>query len=173
MKINKGLIRAIIILPVNALIVVPSILLLVTKDSSFAYGFEYPWPFVICFIGLILAVSSFYFMFLTVKLFVEKGKGTPAPWNPPKNFVVLGPYRYVRNPMLISVLIFLLSETIVFGSRSIFIWFLLFLIANMIYFPFFEEKGLEKKFGKSYLEYKRNVPRWIPRLKPWSPKEDL
>jgi len=166
MRPNKELIKAIIILPVNALVVVPGILLLTTKHS-FACGLEYPISLIVYLIGSILAILSLLVMFLTVRLFATKGDGTPAPWNPPKKFVVLGPYRYVRNPMLIGVLAFLLSETIVLGSIPIFKWFVFFVIANMIYFPFFEEKGLEKRFGKPYLEYKRNVPRWVPRLKPW------
>jgi protein-S-isoprenylcysteine O-methyltransferase Ste14 len=165
--LNKSLIRAIIILPVNVLIVIPCLLLWLTKNYNFACGIEYPWSLVIYFIGLMLAIPSLFVMFLTVRLFATKGEGTPAPWDPPKKFVVLGPYRYVRNPMLIGVLVFLLSEVLVFGSFSLFMLFVCFLAANMVYFPFVEEKGLEKRFGDPYLEYKRNVPRWIPRLKPW------
>ena len=167
MKLNTGLIKTIIILPGSVLVIIPSILLLTTKNYNFACGFEYPWSLMIYFIGAVLAVFSISVMFWTVNLFATKGKGTPAPWNPPKKFIVLGPYCYVRNPMLIGVLIFLLSEIIVLGSLPIFVWFLIFLFANIIYFPFFEEKGLEKRFGKSYLKYKNNVPRWIPRVTPW------
>jgi len=140
---------------------------LTTKKYFFACGLEYHWLLIRYFIGVVLAILSLFVMFSTVRLFTTKGEGTPAPWDPPKKFIVLGPYRYVRNPMLIGVLIFLLSEVVLFGSLSIFIWFVLFLIANLFYFPFFEEKGLEKRFGESYLEYKRNVPRWIPRFTPW------
>ena len=167
MKLNKGLVRSIMILPVNVLIIIPSVLLLVTKRYSFAFGTGCPWSLIIYFIGAVLAILSLLVMISTVSLFATKGEGTPAPWDPPKKFVVLGPYCYVRNPMLISVLVFLVSEIIIFGSFPIFVWFVLFLVANMIYFPFFEEKSLERRFGISYLEYKKNVPRWVPRLKPW------
>jgi protein-S-isoprenylcysteine O-methyltransferase Ste14 len=60
-----------------------------------------------------------------------------------------------------------IAESLLLNSWTIFGLFGLFLWGNMIYFPFFEEKNLEKRFGSAYCEYKRNVPRWIPRLTPW------
>jgi len=65
----------------------------------------------------------------------------------------------------------LLGESLLFHSKNIFTWFVLFFIINYVYFILSEEPGLEKRFGAEYLEYKRNVPRWIPRLKPWKPEE--
>jgi len=62
----------------------------------------------------------------------------------------------------------LLGESIVFGSLGILICFLLFFIINHIYFIYSEEPGLAKRFGDEYMTYKRNVPRWIPRLRPWA-----
>jgi protein-S-isoprenylcysteine O-methyltransferase Ste14 len=70
--------------------------------------------------------------------------------------------------MISGVLMTLLGESVVFGSIGIFIWFLLFFIVNHIYFIYSEEPGLERRFGQEYLVYKKNVPRWIPRLKPWT-----
>ena len=78
--------------------------------TFFACGLEYHWLLIRYFIGVVLAILSLFVMFSTVRLFTTKGEGTPAPWDPPKKFIVLGPYRYVRNPMLIGVLIFLLSD---------------------------------------------------------------
>ena len=69
--------------------------------------------------------------------------------------------------MISSVLAILLGETIAFGSLGIFIWFLLFFGINNVYFVLSEEPGLEKRFGEDYRIYKKNVPRWIPRLRPW------
>ncbi|MDR0590375.1 MAG: hypothetical protein LBG09_00750, partial [Puniceicoccales bacterium] len=61
------------------------------------------------------------------------------------------------------------AECLLLNSLALFGLFILFLLGKLIYLPFFEEKDLEKRFGQSYLEYKRHVPRWIPRLTPWSP----
>ncbi|MDH3852581.1 MAG: isoprenylcysteine carboxylmethyltransferase family protein, partial [Deltaproteobacteria bacterium] len=95
------------------------------------------------------------------------GKGTPAPWDPPKRLVIRGPYRHVRNPMITGALLVLLAEATLFQSLPIAIWMTVFFIGNAIYFPFIEEKGLEKRFGDEYRNYKANVPRWLPRIRPW------
>jgi protein-S-isoprenylcysteine O-methyltransferase Ste14 len=65
------------------------------------------------------------------------------------------------------VLTALLGETLILHSVRVFIWLIAFFFINSIYFVISEEPGLVRRFGKEYLEYKRNVPRWIPRLKPW------
>jgi protein-S-isoprenylcysteine O-methyltransferase Ste14 len=118
---------------------------------------------------MIAAVTALILMIQTVSLFFSKGKGTPAPWDPPKKLVVRGPYRNVRNPMITGVLVFLLAEAMFFRSWPIAVWMFLFFMGNSVYFPLIEEKGLEKRFGDAYVVYCQNVPRWIPRLKPWRP----
>lgn len=100
------------------------------------------------------------------------GNGTPAPWDPPKKLVVRGPYRHVRNPMISGVVLLLLAESLWLQSWPIALWMMIFVIVNMIYFPLFEEKGLEERFGNDYRRYKAHVPRWVPRLRPWEPGKD-
>jgi protein-S-isoprenylcysteine O-methyltransferase Ste14 len=78
-----------------------------------------------------------------------------------------GPYRFVRNPMILGVLLFLLAESIFFESWLLFGWMIIFFMGNAIYFPLVEERGLEERFGRDYRRYKEQVPGWIPRLKPW------
>jgi protein-S-isoprenylcysteine O-methyltransferase Ste14 len=108
----------------------------------------------------------------TVRLFVSKGGGgTPAPWQPIKNFIVQGPYRYVRNPMLIGVNLFLTAEAILLQSYPILAWMVVFVVVNTIYFRFSEEPQLKKRFGRAYADYKREVPRWLPRLTPYRAKD--
>ena len=102
-----------------------------------------------------------------VTLFMKFGKGTPAPWDHPKKLVIRGPYCYVRNPMIISVMLMLLAEALLFQSWPIAAWLVVFFIGNSIYFPLVEEKNLEKRFGDDYREYKAHVRRWIPRPRPW------
>jgi protein-S-isoprenylcysteine O-methyltransferase Ste14 len=81
--------------------------------------------------------------------------------------VVQGVYRHVRNPMISGVNAILLGEAIMAASLPLAGWFLVFAVANIIYIPLAEEPGLVKRFGEDYEQYRRNVPRWIPRLTAW------
>jgi protein-S-isoprenylcysteine O-methyltransferase Ste14 len=97
--------------------------------------------------------------------FTFTGKGTPAPIDPPKELVVRGLYRYVRNPMYVGVLTLLLGETLFFASRALLEYTgLLFLIFHL-FVLLYEEPALKRKFGESYQRYCETVPRWIPRLR--------
>jgi protein-S-isoprenylcysteine O-methyltransferase Ste14 len=73
--------------------------------------------------------------------------------------------------MISGVMFILAGEALLLRSWLIAGWLLLFLIANLLYLPLFEEKGLEERFGQDYQEYKANVPRWLPRPRPWSEDE--
>ena len=106
-------------------------------------------------------------MVATIRLFVTVGKGTLSPWEPPQRLVVRGVYRHVRNPMISGVLFVLLGESALTASQPLFQWFLIFAVINAIYIPLLEEPGLVRRFGEGYQVYKRNVPRWVPRLTPW------
>jgi protein-S-isoprenylcysteine O-methyltransferase Ste14 len=116
--------------------------------------------------GLLLIFDGLYIMILTITMFVRIGKGTLAPWSPTGKLVIDGMYKFVRNPMIIGVLIVLTGESIAILSLNIFIWTLIFFIINNIWYIFYEEPDLEKKFGDEYRKYKKSVPRWIPRLEP-------
>jgi len=118
-------------------------------------------------LAVVIGMMGFLLASWTNRLFLLVGKGTPAPWSPPKKFVVHGPYRYVRNPMMLAVYLMLAAEALFFGSPAIWIWLAVFVIGNLIYIPLSEEKGLRKRFGEDYVLFCRNVPRWIPRLRPW------
>ena len=159
----NGWIKAVIILPFNALVVIPGLIL---YFSGYALRFS-TVPLVA--LGTVLGAAGLGLAGWTMCLFDKVGRGTAAPWEPPKKLVVRGPYRHVRNPMITSVLIMLLAESLILKAPAVLVWFGVFFIANAIYFPLFEEKGLEKRFGETYLEYKRNVPRWIPRMTGWRP----
>ncbi|MDR0581174.1 MAG: isoprenylcysteine carboxylmethyltransferase family protein [Holosporaceae bacterium] len=156
-------IEVVVLLPFNVLVIIPAVTL---------YFTDYIWELnstYLLIVGTILLVSGLFLAGWTMRLFAKKGKGTAAPWNPPKKLVVAGPYCHVRNPMIASVLMMLLAESLLLNSWYIFILFILFLIGNIVYFPLFEEKDLGKRFGKDYEVYKRNVPCWIPRLTKWKP----
>jgi len=165
---NWGLIRTIIILPGSALVFIPGAILWVTGNTLCAASM--PDSALISFwFSLILLCTGLVLAFWTARLFLTYGEGTPAPWNPPKKLVVRGPYCYVRNPMITSVMFMLLAEALLFRSWPLAGWLIIFFLINAIYFPLVEEKGLTKRFGDDYLQYKAHVPRWFPRIMSWSP----
>ena len=166
-----GLVRTLILLPGTVLVFIPAAIIALTKDSHFsakliASGQTLFW------LALLSAFSGLALSIWALTLFLKVGQGTPAPWDPPKKLVVRGPYRYVRNPMITGALLMLLAEAMLLQSWPIAIWFVLFFIGNSVYFPLVEERGLEKRFGDDYREYKANVPRWIPRLRAWHQRKD-
>jgi protein-S-isoprenylcysteine O-methyltransferase Ste14 len=166
-SMNLSFIKAILILPGTVLIYIPALLIWLTQETSFAARFP-PDSLIVWLAGLLFAAAGLTLMFWTMRLFaVAGGGGTPAPWDPIENFIALGPYRYVRNPMLIGVNLVLVGEAILLQSILIFIWMIAFVILNTVYFVLSEEPQLEKRFGEAYREYKRNVPRWFPRLSPY------
>jgi len=119
--------------------------------------------------GLLATVAGLALFIVTVRLFILIGRGTIMPWDPTRKLVIAGPYRYVRNPMILGVLLVQAGEALAFASYGLALLALLFFVVNTVYFVFSEEPGLEKRFGAEYVEYKRNVPRWLPRLTPWQP----
>lgn len=161
-----SLVRGIVLLPGMVLGVIPFIIVRCASDTRFAGSVASP-RHAICWLAIGVAGLALVLIVRTVTLFFSVGKGTPAPWNPPKKLVVEGPYRYVRNPMINGVLCFLLAEALFFQSWPIVAWMFFFFAGNSIYFPLFEEKRLLQRFGEDYAVYCQNVPRWIPRFKPW------
>lgn len=157
--------RAILLLPGTVTLVIPAVVLSVAGIPI--RSFPAPWNFILPAIGLTLVLLGVVLMVATIRLFVTVGKGTLAPWNPTQRLVVRGIYRHVRNPMITGVFCILLGEAATFGSPWLLGWFGVFCLANLIYIPLWEEPGLERRFGDDYLLYKKNVPRWIPRWKPW------
>ena len=96
--------------------------------------------------------------------------GTPAPWDPPENLIVIGIYKTVRNPMVSGIGFVLLGEGVTLGSSLLLLWLVIWIVGNLIYTPLIEEPELEKRFGDAYLKYKENVPRWVPIF--WSREEN-
>ncbi|HMG96940.1 MAG TPA: isoprenylcysteine carboxylmethyltransferase family protein, partial [Gemmatimonadaceae bacterium] len=122
-------------------------------------------------VGLLLLAVGLILFSAALRNFVTEGEGTLAPWDPPRRLVVRGPYRYVRNPMISGVVFVLFGEALTLLSRPHFIWALIFLVVNSIYIPLLEETGLRQRFGDSYVEYCRHVPRLIPRFRPWESED--
>ena len=162
-----GLVRKMLALPGMALVAVPAGIIVASSGTAWAARGASPGslPF---WLALFLGAAGLRLVITTTALFVRYGEGTPAPWEPPRKLVVTGPYRYVRNPMIIGALLILLAETLLFRSLPLLLWATIFFLVNALYFPLFEEKGLEKRFGEEYRAYKARVPRWLPRRHPWN-----
>jgi len=105
--------------------------------------------------------------------FAWRGHGTPAPMDPPRRLVVSGLYRYVRNPMYVGFGILLIGEAWLIGRIEIIYEMLIALALVSTFVIAYEEPALRAKFGDDYLEYCRNVRRWIPRLTPWYSRPHL
>ena len=153
--------KTILILPFNVILVIPFLILYFSN-----YHYQIP-DGVFIVIGSIILIAGMFLSGWTMVLFNNTGCGTAAPWNPPKNLVIEGPYCYVRNPMIIGVLLILFAEFFLLNAVQILWWIIIFFVINTIYFRVFEEKQLENNFGDDYRRYRQNVPMWIPRFTPW------
>ena len=160
------LMQAIIVLPGTVLVLIPILLVRLTSETRLAAMFSGPGTTTF-WIGVIFGCLGLALSAWTVALFSKHGSGTPAPWNPPMRFVVRGPYRHVRNPMIIGALLMLVAEALIFKSLPVALWTAVFFAGNAVYFPLSEEKKLEDRFGDSYRDYRANVPRWVPKLRGW------
>jgi protein-S-isoprenylcysteine O-methyltransferase Ste14 len=119
-------------------------------------------------VGTFVFIVGFGLFTWCVSLFARVGQGTLAPWDPTRKLVAVGPYRFVRNPMISGVTLMLIGQTLLWGSWLLSLWACVFVGINHLYFVVSEEPGLERRFGENYRVYKANVPRWLPRLRPWS-----
>lgn len=159
---------SILLLPFVVVVVVPRWLLLSWSQA------DTRWPAGSALeaggraLGGLLFVAGLLLFAWCVLLFARVGRGTLAPWDPTRRLVAVGPYRHVRNPMITGVACMLAGEALLAGSRLLAAWLALFAAINHVYFLLSEEPGLARRFGASYEEYRRGVPRWLPRLRPWS-----
>ena len=96
--------------------------------------------------------------------FALRGRGTPVPTDPPKELVVTGFYRYVRNPIYVGVLFLFLGHFLWFGTWALLLYTVFVFIGVHLFILLYEEPTLKKKFGAAYEDYLKRVPRWIPRI---------
>lgn len=157
--------RAILILPFNVLGVIPAAIAYFTRGEWALAGPAQLrlWASFACFAG------GLGLMAWTIRRFWREGRGTLAPWDPTQRLVVSGVYRHVRNPMITGVVTNLVGEALLLGSAAIGAWAAGFFALNALFIPLFEEPDLERRFGDEYRRYRANVPRWLPRLRPWTP----
>jgi protein-S-isoprenylcysteine O-methyltransferase Ste14 len=147
---------AFIVLPGIAAIIVP---LLIAYFDPWSGGTWLPGLFLLCLGALVLiwCVRDFY----------VSGRGTLAPWDPPMELVVVGLYRFVRNPMYFGVLLLVLGWSVYFCSPLLVLYEVILATGFHIRVVVNEEPWLKKKFSRQWELYQQEVPRWLPRVRPW------
>ena len=103
--------------------------------------------------------------------FVVEGLGTPAPVAAPERLVVGGVYRYVRNPMYVAVLAAIVGQALLLGRLVLLLYAGAAWLVVAAFVRWYEEPTLARRFGADYEAYRRAVPAWWPRLRPWEPSE--
>jgi len=117
------------------------------------------------FPGIVLMIPGGILALSCVGLFVLRGRGTAAPFDPPRQFVAIGPYKLVRNPMYVGGLAALLGFGLYLRSLTVLGLAAVVGLLLHLFVLIYEEPDLERRFGSNYLEYKKRVNRWIPRWK--------
>jgi protein-S-isoprenylcysteine O-methyltransferase Ste14 len=148
----------IIAVPGSVAIIIPIYLILPLDKNTIQLG-VFSW-LALPFWGVGLAI-----LFWCAVDFVRKGQGTPLPADAPRHLVVDGLYRYVRNPMYVGVLLFVIGNAIWFGSPLLSLYAAILWVIFHIFVLLYEEQHLRKTFGVEYQQYCQTVPRWIPRFR--------
>ena len=151
-----------VLAPGTVALLVPHLIKLATPRADLL-----GWP-LLAVLGATLALLGLAVLLESFLRFALQGRGTPAPVAPPERLVISGFYRYVRNPMYVAVLALVMGQglltarpwTLAYGAV---LWglFHAFVVA-------YEEPTLQRSFGEDYGRFLANVPRWLPRLRPWS-----
>ena len=121
-------------------------------------------------VGVLLILAGLPGLVDSFARFALQGLGTPAPVAPTKNLVVTGLYRHVRNPIYVAVVAIILGQAMLFGDWHLIVYGALLWLAFHLFVVAYEEPTLEQTFGEEYEAFRANVPRWIPRMTPWSPE---
>lgn len=116
-------------------------------------------------VGVAVIVLGACIYFRCAWEFAVRGLGTPAPIAPTKFLVVSGLHRYVRNPMYLGVALVILGEAALFQAPHLALYAAAMLLTAHLFVVFYEEPTLRRQFGESYEEYRRTVPRWVPRFR--------
>jgi protein-S-isoprenylcysteine O-methyltransferase Ste14 len=110
--------------------------------------------------GVLLSLGTFLLL-LCVREFYVSGRGTLAPWDPPRQLVTSGPYRCSRNPMYVGVILILSGWCVFWGSRTLLIYEVLIMAGFHLRVLLFEEPWAAGRFGAEWDAYRARVPRWV------------
>jgi protein-S-isoprenylcysteine O-methyltransferase Ste14 len=126
-------------------------------------------PLALRIIGVIVLLAGAAVVLETTARFALQGRGTPAPWAPPERFVERGSYRFVRSPMYLGVILLIVGQALLLGQEILFAWAVVAWLMFTSFLVFYEERGLSRRFGDDYEDYRRRVRRWVP-TRPRSPR---
>jgi protein-S-isoprenylcysteine O-methyltransferase Ste14 len=119
--------------------------------------------------GIFVVAAGGALALACISLFVGVGHGTPAPFDAPRRFVAVGPYRYVRNPMYVGGFAVIAGWALYRQSPAVLLFAACWLLLVHVFVIGYEEPTLLLKFGADYERYKASVPRWLP-LRPLAPR---
>lgn len=122
------------------------------------------WGNPVHLIGLVCIAGGGVLLVACIWEFAHRGRGTLSPADPPRQLVVQGLYRYVRNPMYLSVTAIVLGEVLLTRSTALLAYWAIWFVAVNLFVIAYEEPTLRRQFGESYDRYTTSVGRWIPRL---------
>ena len=122
-------------------------------------------------LGVILLVAGLIVLVQAFVRFVVEGFGTPVPVAAPDRLVVGGLYRYVRNPMYVAILAAIVGQALLLGRLGLLLYAAAVWTISAAFVRWYEEPTLTRRFGAEYEAYRRAVPAWWPRLRPWKPSE--
>lgn len=112
-------------------------------------------------LGALTVIAGWTVLLICAREFARAGRGTPAPYDPPRSLVTSGLYRFTRNPMYVGVVTAIFGQAIWFRSRDATIYGIAMALAFHLAILIYEEPRLTRVFGQQYLDYKHRVPRWI------------
>jgi protein-S-isoprenylcysteine O-methyltransferase Ste14 len=135
-------------------------------------GRDPPLHLTIRIAGLAFVIAGSAVLLSAFVRFVVEGRGTPAPIAPTDRLVVGGFYRYVRNPMYLAVFTIIVGQGMLLGQAKLWLYATLFLMTTAAFVHWYEEPNLLGRYGAAYETYRRAVPRWWPRLRPWEPDRE-
>ena len=114
--------------------------------------------------GMVIGAAGGAVALWCIFTFATTGRGTPAPFDPPRRLVIQGPYRFVRNPMYIGAGLALAGAALFYGSLPLLGYTAVFFLATHLFVLWYEEPTLRRSFGPEYDAYSRQVKRWWPRV---------
>jgi len=130
------------------------------------------WPWPVRVIGAVLLAGCAVVLVQAFVRFVREGRGTPAPVGPTERLVVGGLYRHVRNPMYVAVVGAIVGQALLLGRPVLLVYAALAGAGMALFVRGYEEPLLAARYGEQYRAYRRAVPGWLPRLRPWRPDAD-
>lgn len=116
--------------------------------------------------GLVMVIVGAALLLWCVTTFFTQGRGTLAPWDPPRELVTVGPYRITRNPMYIAVLLIVSGWSVTYASRGLLAYGVLLIVLFQLRVRLAEEPWAARTFGASWSRYTARVPRWLWRERP-------